>query len=182
LHIDPRERPAVLVSDEERPGSRDEPRRIVADTDWLAHVSERAGVEPNNRAPFVVREPDLSAGYDDPDREPADVCASYFACARIDPQHLSRVGARRPQIATGRGQSEHAASREGKRIRRLIERSGVDPQQRSRSCLERPQLAVAEDGWSTGRSNQCRTSTVPLRQSRTASWPAPERCWTDAIR
>ena len=72
VHIDPRDRPVVLVGDEERAGGHHQPTRLRAHTDRLAHRPKRARVEPDDLAALAVGEPDASAGDDDPDREPAD--------------------------------------------------------------------------------------------------------------
>ena len=90
MHIDPRDRPVVLVGDKERAAGHRQPTGLRADTDGIAHRPKRARVEPDDVAALAVGEPDASARDDDPDREAADVRAFDRVRRRVDPQHFSQ--------------------------------------------------------------------------------------------
>src|SRR2546427_2275075 len=112
MHIDPRDRPGVLVGDEERVAGNRQPAGLRTDLDWIADWPQCVRVETNAVAARAVGAPDVPVGDDDPEGEPADVGALDREGLGIDPQYFSRVSCRSPEVPTAGRQSQRPATRE----------------------------------------------------------------------
>ena len=142
--IDPRDRPGVLVGDEEGAAGSRQPARLRY-RPWMGSPTGRSvpRVETDDVAARAVGEPDASVRDDDPDGKPADVGARDRAGRGIDPQHLARVGRRDPDVPAARGQSERPPARE--REAGAAVGASVDASRRSSAAgpnLERPHVVA----------------------------------------
>ena len=101
-------------------------------------VPERVAVD---LAGLRVREPDESARDRDSRRGAADVHPGDRARRGVDAEQLAGIRHRHPEKARSGGNVERPAGRESERRRGRCERSSVEAEQRSRSNLQRPEVA-----------------------------------------